>query len=97
MSDNVGDTRKGIHAEIYGRVQGVAFRYYTRNNARRLGITGWAKNRPDGSVEVHAEGPPAAIDTFASWLREGPPAARVTRIDIRRLSRLQGYSAFTVE
>ncbi|MBT8046767.1 MAG: acylphosphatase [Gammaproteobacteria bacterium] len=65
---------------IEGRVQGVWFRESTRRQAERLGIDGYALNRPDGSVEVLACGSPEALDTLASWLREGPPLARVSAV-----------------
>lgn len=65
---------------VRGRVQGVAFRAHTRELARRLGLTGHAKNLPDGSVEVLACGDGAALDELESWLRRGPPAARVDAV-----------------
>jgi acylphosphatase len=58
----------------------VAFRAHTRELARRLGLTGHAKNLPDGSVEVLACGDAAALDELESWLRRGPPAARVDAV-----------------
>jgi acylphosphatase len=65
---------------IEGRVQGVWFRESTRREAVTLGITGYAENKPDGSVEVLACGDPAALDRLADWLAVGPPAARVARV-----------------
>jgi acylphosphatase len=65
---------------VRGRVQGVAFRAHTRELARRLGLTGHAKNLPDGSVEVLACGDAAALGELESWLRRGPPAARVDEV-----------------
>ena len=62
---------------IKGRVQGVFFRDSTRRVAHTLGITGYAINLDDGSVEVLACGEPAAIDELAAWLQEGPQMARV--------------------
>ncbi|RMH20983.1 MAG: acylphosphatase [Acidobacteria bacterium] len=66
---------------IRGRVQGVAFRWFTRRTAERLGVTGWVRNRRDGSVEAAAAGSPAVLDAFREALRQGPPAARVDGID----------------
>lgn len=66
---------------VHGRVQGVFFRAGTRERARELGLTGWVKNLPDGRVEARAHGPANALDTFHDWLRQGPPAAHVTRVD----------------
>lgn len=66
---------------ISGRVQGVGFRWWTVREARRLGLRGTVRNRPDGTVEVHAAGPDAALARLAERLREGPPHARVERVD----------------
>lgn len=63
-----------------GRVQGVFFRASTRERALQLGITGHAKNRADGSVEVVASGTQAALDELDGWLHHGPPAARVDAV-----------------
>jgi acylphosphatase len=65
---------------VEGRVQGVWFRESTRQQAERLGIRGYAVNRPDGSVEVLACGDPAVLDALAEWLRDGPPLARVRAV-----------------
>ena len=63
---------------VAGRVQGVFFRASTRSRAEALGVTGHARNLPDGRVEVLACGAPAAVEALCGWLREGPPAAHVT-------------------
>ena len=65
---------------VEGRVQGVWFRESTRQQAERLGLTGYAVNCPDGSVEVLACGADNALDALAAWLREGPPLARVLAV-----------------
>jgi acylphosphatase len=65
---------------IEGRVQGVWFRESTRQEAARFGITGYAVNRPDGSVEVLACGEPRALAKLAGWLRHGPPMAQVRSV-----------------
>ena len=70
-----------VRARVTGRVQGVGFRFHTQVEARRLGVTGWVRNEPDGSVLVHGEGEPAAVDALAGWLRHGSPAAGVGRVD----------------
>lgn len=72
--------RKRIQAWVHGRVQGVAFREYTRREAARLGLSGWVRNLTDGTVEVEFEGPAAAVAALLAWLATGPPAARVTRV-----------------
>jgi acylphosphatase len=66
---------------IEGRVQGVWFRESTRRAAVPLGITGYAKNLPDGSVEVLACGEAAALDRLTEWLGQGPPMAQVTKVE----------------
>ena len=66
---------------IEGRVQGVFFRESTRRTAQSLGITGHAKNMGDGSVQVLACGEPGALDRLAQWLKQGPPMARVDRLE----------------
>lgn len=72
-----------LHAVVEGIVQGVNFRAYTVRRARALGLTGWVANRRDGTVETVAEGPRAALEEFLGWLHEGPPAALVTRVNVR--------------
>lgn len=66
---------------IHGRVQGVGFRAATRREAQRLGIEANPVNLADGTVEVTAAGPAAAIEALQRWLRHGPPHARVTAVD----------------
>jgi acylphosphatase len=65
---------------VRGRVQGVGFRYAAVATARRLGLTGWARNAADGSVEILAEGDPAAVHELLAWCRQGPPSARVSSV-----------------
>lgn len=67
---------------IRGRVQGVWFRESTREEAERLGVRGWVRNAPDGSVEAVAEGPRDAVDRLVAWCRRGPSAARVEGVDV---------------
>lgn len=66
---------------VEGRVQGVWFRESTRREAQPLGITGYAKNMADGSVQVLACGEPGALDRLALWLKHGPPMAQVDRLE----------------
>lgn len=65
-----------------GRVQGVFFRDSTRREANRLGVTGWVRNRPDGTVEAHAEGAPEAVEALVRWAREGPRHADVDDVRV---------------
>lgn len=73
--------RKRIRARVHGRVQRVAFREYTRREATQLGLSGWVRNRDDGTVEVLVEGPPERVDRLLSWLTIGSPLAQVTGVD----------------
>ncbi|MDI6859159.1 MAG: acylphosphatase [Methanocellales archaeon] len=71
-----------VHAFVSGRVQGVFFRSFTRSEATSLGIHGWVRNLRDGRVEVLAEGEKSALDELLGKLREGPPGARVEKVDV---------------
>lgn len=71
------DARVIIRMFVNGRVQGVGFRAFVAREAARRDLTGWVRNRRDGSVETVAAGPPAVIDAFAALVRRGPWAARV--------------------
>ena len=71
------------HLTIRGRVQGVWYRGSMENEAERLGLAGWVRNRPDGAVEAEVEGAPEAVDALIAWARRGPPAARVTDVEVR--------------
>ncbi|MFI5229776.1 MAG: acylphosphatase [Gemmatimonadales bacterium] len=70
-----------VHVAVRGRVQGVGFRWFARERARGLDLAGWVSNRPDGSVEVAAEGAEPAIATLRAALGEGPPGASVDSVD----------------
>lgn len=74
---------KRVRSLISGRVQGVAFRYYARDEAERLGVAGWVRNLRDGRVELLAEGDAASVDALIGWCRRGPPSARVEAVDVR--------------
>ncbi|MBO2533706.1 acylphosphatase [Planifilum fulgidum] len=68
---------------VHGRVQGVGFRYHVYQQALRLGIHGWVKNLPDGTVEIDAEGPASRMEPFVEAVKKGSPASKVTHLDIR--------------
>ena len=80
---------------IEGRVQGVGFRYFTRDAAVREGVTGWVQNLPDGRVEALLEGDEAAVTRVERALRRGPPSARVDHVDVH-VDMPGGYSGFNV-
>jgi acylphosphatase len=75
-------TQKTIHASVEGKVQGVFFRAYTREEAERLKLSGWVRNRPDGSVEALISGDARNIDTMLKWLETGSPLSQVLRVII---------------
>ena len=79
-----------------GRVQGVAYRFFAEKYAGRMGISGWARNLPDGRVEVLAEGSAGNIEVFLELLREGPRLARVDSFDIRREASTGEFRDFQV-
>ena len=75
--------RARVHLLVDGLVQGVAFRAYATDEARRLGVRGWVRNLPDGRVELEAEGERSALEALVSWCGHGPPAARVADVRTR--------------
>lgn len=74
--------RVGRHVRVTGRVQGVFFRSWTAEQARALGVTGWVRNCPDGSVEAHIAGTADAVQTMIDHMRDGPPHAMVSQLQI---------------
>jgi acylphosphatase len=70
-----------LHVVVTGRVQGVGFRWFVREKARRWGLLGWVRNRPDGSVEVAASGAPENLNGLLRDIRCGPPGARVDGVE----------------
>jgi len=75
------ENRTGRFYLISGRVQGVGYRAFTAEAARRAGVAGWARNLDDGRVEVHAVGTDGQLDEFEAWLRRGPRFAEVHGVD----------------
>jgi acylphosphatase len=70
-----------LHVLVRGRVQGVGFRWFVRETARDLGLAGWVRNRPDGTVEVAAEGNAVTLERLRDELQKGPPGAAVSSLD----------------
>jgi acylphosphatase len=87
---------KQVQLVVRGRVQGVYFRASTQREGRRLGLTGWTRNRPDGSVEIVAEGEEEAVRELVAWAHRGPSASRVERVDIRWRSFSGDFSDFRI-
>ena len=91
MSDKVIRRR----VKVYGRVQGVFFRDSTRERANSHGVSGWARNMNDGSVEAVLEGEPEAVELVVRFLRTGPSHADVDRIDVDD-EEPEGLSGFSI-
>jgi acylphosphatase len=70
------------HLLISGRVQGVCFRLETERTAVRLNVSGWVRNRPDGTVEAVLEGNVGNVEEMLSWCQQGPPLSRVDHVDV---------------
>jgi acylphosphatase len=87
---------KQVHLFVRGRVQGVFFRASAQREARRLGLTGWVKNRPDGAIEVLAEGEEEEIKELIGWAHKGPSAARVDSVDVRWRSYTGQHADFRI-
>lgn len=66
-----------VHVIVSGDVQGVGYRYTARIHAERAGVTGWIRNRRDGTVEAEVQGTPEAVDEMLAWMAGGPPGSRV--------------------
>ncbi|AII51230.1 hypothetical protein N008_04445 [Hymenobacter sp. APR13] len=76
-------------------MQGVFFRQSARQQAEKLGISGYTRNNPDGTVTIEAEGPAEALDTLQAWCQHGPPAAQVTKVDVAARP-VRHYTGFEV-
>jgi len=85
-----------LRVMVHGRVQGVGFRYYTRLEAERLGLTGWVRNLADGTVEVQICGGREALSTMCAWLRHGPVTANVRDIAISEGEPVAGERGFRI-
>lgn len=94
----MGQDQQDVRAErmvVRGLVQGVGFRWSTVQQASRLGLSGWVTNRPDGTVELHAEGSPEALDALARWANEGPRHSSVEQVE-RTSAKVHGHHGFDV-
>ncbi|MCI0560793.1 MAG: acylphosphatase [Nitrososphaera sp.] len=81
---------------ISGQVQGVFFRTSAQEKARELGLTGWAKNVPEGKVEIVCEGEKEDVEKFVEWCREGPELARVENVESKYEDSRDEFDSFEV-
>ena len=72
-----------VDVTVSGRVQGVSYRLHTQQEAGRLGVAGWVRNEPDGSVAAHFEGDEDGVRALVDWCRRGPSYAQVSALDVR--------------
>lgn len=92
----MASAEKRLHAIISGRVQGVGFRYFVQENAYRLNLKGWVRNRWDGTVEVEAEGNQRVLDQLVQTLHQGPTSAIVSEINTEWLPASGNFIDFRV-
>lgn len=85
-----------VHLRIEGLVQGVSYRASARDEATRLGLTGWVRNLPNGDVEALAAGPSNAVVQFVTWCKHGPDEARVSNVTMTEASLEPGLLGFEV-
>jgi acylphosphatase len=89
-------SKKHYNLRITGKVQGVFFRASSRDTARDLGLSGFVRNEPDGSVYAEIEGPPEKLDRFVEWVKQGPRRANVAQVDIEEAG-VKGFERFEVD
>jgi acylphosphatase len=92
----MANTQERFHAQVSGHVQGVNFRYYTRLTAKEIGLTGWVRNRSDGTVEVVAEGTRQQLEKLLRFLNTGPASAKVSQIQTDWLSATGEFADFQI-
>jgi acylphosphatase len=85
-----------LKLKISGRVQGVCYRWYTRDTAAELGLTGWVRNLPGGTVELVAEGARDKLDQLLDWCRRGPDLARVSDIQTEWKDETGEFQEFSI-
>lgn len=84
------------HFIVHGRVQGVGFRYYTRRQAKQLGVKGWVRNKVDGTVEIMAQADNKTLQAFQDAVKKGSPNSQVTHVHIKQVQAPQNYTSFKV-
>lgn len=88
---------KHLIIRVYGRVQGVGFRYFSRRRAMAIGIFGFVHNEPDGTVYIEAEGKEEDLRKFLEWCKRGSFLAKVDKIDFEFSNYLKGFSRFEIK
>ena len=94
--DSWFSSMKTLKVKICGRVQGVAFREYTRRQAHTLGLTGWVRNLPDGAVEAVIQGEPATLHAMQTWLQTGSPYSDVKSLAVEKLEHSDVFNDFSI-
>ena len=92
----MGDDRKAVRARVTGRVQGVCYRAWARDEAERLGLSGWVRNERDGSVTALLVGPEAQVARMLDAMRQGPSAARVSSVATEPSDPAEGPADFRI-
>jgi acylphosphatase len=82
---------------VYGRVQGVGFRFFVREQANRMGIKGWVRNMADGGVEMFAQGDRESLDIFLERVKKGPAFGHVEKFNIDWITSEKKYDEFTIK
>ena len=96
QSQNI-ETLQRLDAVVSGKVQGVAFRYFTQLKAKELGVVGWCMNQRDGSVLVVAEGEKAQLDGLLAWLYDGSPSSQVRDVKVEWSEGIGKFKQFNVK
>ncbi len=97
MLQKIGSMEASAHIIVSGLVQGVGFRYFVHRRASRLGLSGIVRNLPDGSVEIEAEGDKMLLEELITHVRNGPPSAQVSDLDVTWGDPTYRYRGFTSE
>lgn len=88
---------KRVHLLISGLVQGVFFRHHTREKGESLGLTGWIRNTGDDKVEIVAEGAKEKLENLVTWVHQGPPAARVEKVEVEWSEATREFQGFEIK
>ena len=86
-----------VRIKVYGRVQGVFFRQSAKGEADKLGLVGWVRNDPAGTVEALAVGPKEKLEKFIDWCRNGPSAAEVEKVDVDWVDSTEEFRNFSIK